>query len=62
MVPFVMAFESGEWTELNKYVQESYESLDRLPSWYKYVLFAVIIDVLGFRSFARKLVDKWIKK
>jgi len=27
----------------------------------KYVLGAIVIDVLGFRSFARKIVDKYLK-
>ena len=42
-------------------VRISYENLDCLPDWYKYVLAAIIIDVLGFRSFARKLIGKYIK-
>tara|TARA_R110002049_G_scaffold180043_2_gene347063 strand:- start:256 stop:702 length:447 start_codon:yes stop_codon:yes gene_type:complete len=62
IVPFLVAFETGDWIELNNYVKDSYQSLDQLPDWYKYVLFAVVIDVLGFRSFARKLVDKWLNK
>ena len=47
---------------MNNFVLKSYESLDQLPNWYKYVLGAVIIDVLGFRSFARKIVDKHFNK
>lgn len=62
VVPFLVAFDSGDWVKLNDHVRDSYLSLDQLPEWYKYVLFAIVIDVLGFRSFARKLVDKWIKK
>lgn len=61
IVPFLVALETQEFIKLNQYVQDSYESLDSLPEWYKYVLFAIVIDVLGFRSFARKIVDKWIK-
>jgi hypothetical protein len=62
MVPFIMAFKSGDWISMNQYVKESYMSLDQLPEWYKYVLAAVVIDVLGFRSFARNLIDKWQNK
>lgn len=59
LLPFIIAYQDDSWIELNKYVRDSYESLDLLPQWYKWVLGAIIIDVLGFRSFARKLVDKW---
>ena len=62
LVPFLSAYESGNWNELNSLVKDSYLALDQLPNWYKYVLGAVVIDVLGFRSFARKVVDKYIHK
>lgn len=59
--PFLIAFNNNEWTSLSIYVKESYRNLDQLPTWYKYVLGAIIIDVLGFRSFARKIAQKYIK-
>mgnify|MGYP003679442968 CR=1 FL=1 len=59
IVPFMVAYQTGEWLELNKLVRESYQSLDQLPDWYKYVVFAIIVDVLGFRSFARKVVEMY---
>lgn len=59
MVPFVVAFQSGEWINMNEYIRDSYNSLDQLPGWYKYVLGLIVIDVLGFRSFARKVIDRW---
>jgi hypothetical protein len=67
IVPFIRAFsEGGKLIHMNIYLQDSYATLDGLPEWYKYVLFAVVVDVLGFRSFARKVVDliisKWGKK
>ena len=62
IVPFISAFESGQWNELNVLVKDSYLALNELPDWYKYILFAVVIDVLGFRSFARKIVDKYFIK
>jgi len=62
IVPFISAFESGQWNELNVLVKDSYLALNELPEWYKYILFAVVIDVLGFRSFARKIVDKYFIK
>lgn len=62
VVPFIIAYKTEAWTELNSLTLSSYESLDKLPQWYKWVLGAVVIDVLGFRSFARKLIDKYINK
>ena len=62
VVPFVIAVKTDSWTELNTLILNSYEGLDRLPSWYKYVLGAVIVDVLGFRSLMRGLVNKYIDK
>ena len=62
LVPFITAYTTNEWVDLNKYVLNSYDALDKLPNWYRYVLGAVVIDVLGFRSFARKLVDRYINK
>lgn len=62
VVPFIIAFKTDSWTELNNLILASYESLDKLPEWYKYVLGAVVIDVLGFRSLMRGLVDKYLSK
>jgi len=62
VVPFLSAYQDGNWNELNSLVKDSYLALDQLPSWYKYVLGAVVIDVLGFRSFARKLVERYMNK
>jgi hypothetical protein len=60
VVPFIIAFKTDDWVNLNTLTLSSYESLDKLPTWYKWALAAVIIDVLGFRSFARKLLDKYL--
>lgn len=61
IVPFFQAMSAdGSWLELNVYFKESYMTLDLLPQWYKWVLGAVVVDVLGFRSFARKLVEMYI--
>ncbi len=62
VVPFLSAYQDGNWNELNSLVKDSYLALDQLPSWYKYVLGAVVIDVLGFRSFARKLVERYMNR
>jgi hypothetical protein len=61
-VPFIIAFKTDDWGNLNTLTLDSYQSLDKLPIWYKWALAAVIVDVLGFRSFARKLLDKYVEK
>ena len=61
ITPFIIAFKEGNFTNLADDIRVSYENLDKLPDWYHYVLAAIVIDVLGFRSFARKLIDKYIK-
>ena len=61
ITPFIIAVKESNYTNLASDIRISYENLDRLPNWYKYVLGAIVIDVLGFRSFARKIVDKYIK-
>ena len=60
VTPFIIAFSTDNFMELSNDIRLSYENLDKLPTWYKYVLGAIVIDVLGFRSFARKLVEKWV--
>ena len=61
VTPFIIAFKESNFTNLADDIRISYENLDKLPNWYKYVLGAIVIDVLGFRSFARKLIDKYLK-
>lgn len=61
-VPFLTAWSHDDWLNLNQLVRESYLSLDTLPQWYKYVLYAIVIDVLGFRSFARNVLEEWKSK
>jgi len=61
ITPFIIAFKDGSWVDLNEYTKQSWQSLNELPDWYMYVLAAVVVDVLGFRSMSRKLVDKYIK-
>lgn len=59
--PFIIAYKIGDYGNLSEDIKDSYKNLDKLPDWYKYVLAAIVVDVLGFRSFARKLAEKWIK-
>jgi len=61
ITPFIIAFKESNFINLSNDIRISYENLDKLPEWYKYVLGAIVIDVLGFRSFARKLISKYIK-
>lgn len=60
--PFIIAYQESDWVNILLDMKESYEALDQLPTWYKYVLFAIVVDVLGFRSFARKIVDRYHTK
>ncbi|MBL4820134.1 MAG: hypothetical protein JKY98_03950 [Gammaproteobacteria bacterium] len=62
ITPFIMAYETSKWGSLNEYTKQSWQSLNELPDWYMYVLFAVVVDVLGFRSFMRKLIEKYTSK
>ena len=61
VTPFIIAYKESNFTNLSQDIGISYENLDCLPDWYKYVLAAIIIDVLGFRSFARKVLSKYTK-
>ena len=61
VVPFIVAFNNGDWENLSSHIVDSYNSLSELPNWYPYILGAIVTDVLGFRTFLRKLVDKWIQ-
>jgi len=61
VMPFIMAYR-GDWRKLNTYFIESYEALNLLPSWYPYIVGLIIVDVLGFRSFARKVIDNKFNK
>jgi len=61
VTPFIIAFKESNFTNLADDIRISYENLDKLPNWYRWVLGAIVIDVLGFRSFARKIVDKYLK-
>lgn len=62
LVPVFICFRAGTPEELLATFSNSYKSLDSLPKWYKWALGAVIIDILGFRSFTRKLVEVLIIK
>lgn len=62
IVPFIIAYQNNDWINLNAHVQESYRSLDLLPDWYKVIVILIIIDILGFRSFARKVIENWSNK
>tara|TARA_R110002050_G_scaffold45637_1_gene107863 strand:- start:1041 stop:1484 length:444 start_codon:yes stop_codon:yes gene_type:complete len=61
IIPVLTAYKLDDWINLNYHIVESYNALEQLPDWYKYVLGAIIIDVLGFRSFARKIINKYTK-
>lgn len=60
--PFIIAWSNENWLNLAIDIESSYKNLDSLPDWYKYILALVVIDVLGFRSFTRKIVDSYFNK
>lgn len=60
--PFLVAYSNGSWISLNSHIAASYTSLSQLPKWYPYVVGAIVTDVLGFRTFLRKISEKWINK
>ena len=61
VTPFIIAYGENNFVNLSEDIKLSYENLNQLPNWYKYVLAAIIIDVSGFRSFARKILKTYIK-
>lgn len=61
ITPFIIAFKENNFTNLSEDIRISYENLNQLPNWYRWVLGLIVVDVLGFRSFARKVVDKYVK-
>ena len=62
VTPFIIAFKESNYTNLSDDIRISYENLDKLPNWYRWVLGLVVVDVLGFRSFMRKVLDRYIEK
>lgn len=63
LLPFIKVFSiNGDSLQLHTYLAESYEALNLLPQWYFIILFAIVVDVLGFRSFARPFVQKFKAK
>ena len=65
IIPFILAFKTGDWGDLNNSLMVSYENLKELPVWYQIGLGMVVIDILGFRSVSRPLIeamsDRFIK-
>ena len=59
--PFIRSFQNDSWISLGVYINEAYINLNSLPSWYKYILGLIVVDVLGFRSFARKVLNMYIE-
>jgi len=62
IIPFIVAFKTGQWTKLNLFFTDSYQALNLLPDWYKWGLGLVVIDILGFRSMVRPLIEKAVAK
>ena len=59
IVPFIISYKTNDWISINENMVKSFESLSLLPEWYKWVLFAVIVDALAFRRIAYSLIQKF---
>lgn len=62
IVPFIIAYKSGGWEQLNQYTIDSFKSLNELPQWYPYVIGLILVATFGFRSLIRKLIEALIEK
>lgn len=62
IIPFIVAYSTGEWVKLIDEFVKSYESLNKLPTWFVVGVSLVVIDILGFRSFLRKAFTAWLDK
>lgn len=58
VVPILTAFKTGNFENINDDMIKSFQALNLLPEWYKWVMGAVIVDVLAFRRIAMSLLNK----
>tara|TARA_B110000977_G_scaffold6574_1_gene9200 strand:- start:93 stop:560 length:468 start_codon:yes stop_codon:yes gene_type:complete len=60
--PFLVAYKTSNWVGLTEQFVESYDSLNKFPTWYIVGVVLVVIDILGFRSFLRKAFTAWLDR
>lgn len=57
ITPFIIAYNENNFMNLSEDVNTAYRNLGLLPTWYQIGVGFVLIDVLGFRSIARKFIE-----
>lgn len=57
VVPFIRAKASTDWVLLHKYIVEGFKGLEDLPDYYMWMVIAVVMDILGLRSFVRQIIN-----
>ncbi len=57
--PFIVCYYTNSWEKLLPNFIEAWKSLSSMPEWYPWILAAVYVDVLGFRSFARQFLKSF---
>jgi len=57
VVPFITAYNTGKWEDLNTYMIQSFKTLNELPKWYPYIAGVILIATFGFRSLLRKGIE-----
>ena len=62
ITPFLIIYNTQEWTSLMDELMKSYESLAKLPKWFIGGIFLVITNILGFRSFLRRAFSAFLDK
>lgn len=61
IVPFITAFKTGNWENLNTYMINSFKTLNDLPEWYPWIAGLILIATFGFRSILRKGIETAIQ-
>lgn len=61
IVFFVPLFAAESGQHLVNLTFESFESLNRVPEWYRWLLLGIYIDTFGFRRMLRAAVEGWLK-
>ncbi|MGY6650233.1 hypothetical protein [Wenyingzhuangia sp. IMCC45574] len=57
IVPFITAYKTGNWENLNTYMIDSFKTLNDLPEWYPWIAGLILIATFGFRSILRRGIE-----
>lgn len=61
IVPFITAYKTGTWENLNTYMIDSFKTLNDLPEWYPWIAGLILVATFGFRSIMRKGIESAIQ-